>query len=282
MPTNCVYINYKLVKMKITKIIITAGILAFSAFALSAFVNSKKTAGAKVNGNKGFAVVELFTSEGCSSCPPADAVVARLQKESADKPIYILAYHVDYWNHLGWKDAFSDPDYSKRQRDYAKTLNISSVYTPQIVVNGKTEFVGSEEGTLRNAIKTALQKDESAQLTLTNAQIAHGVLEVRYDAKDAGNHSVLLLALIQKSAQSHVKAGENSGRMLAHVQIVQKLKTFALSNNKTGNESINLPNEFAPQNWEVIGLIQNTATGEILAASKAAFSPNNTALKNAE
>jgi len=268
--------------MRIIKIIITAGILAFSAFALSAFVNPKKPAVAKFNANKGFAVIELFTSEGCSSCPPADAVVAKLQKESADKPIYILAYHVDYWNHLGWKDAFSDPDYSKRQREYAKTLNISSVYTPQIVVNGKTEFVGSEEGTLRNAIKTALQKDAPAQLTLTNMQISHNAVQVHYDAKEVGNQSVLLLALVQKSAQSHVKAGENSGRMLSHVQIVQKLKTFALSNNKTGTESINLPNEFTPQNWEVIGLIQNTITGEILAASKAPFSPNNTAVKNAE
>jgi len=268
--------------MRVTKIIIAAGILAFSAFTLSAFVSFKKPGTIRANAGKGFAVIELFTSEGCSSCPPADAVVAKLQKESSDKPIYILAYHVDYWNHLGWKDVFSDPDYSKRQREYAKTLNISSVYTPQIVVNGKTEFVGSEEGTLRNAIKSALQKDAPAQLSLTDMQISRNMVQVHYDAKDAGNHSVLLLALVQKSAQSHVKAGENSGRMLAHVQIVQKLKTFALSNNKTGTESINLPNEFTPQNWEVIGLIQNTITGEILAAAKAPFSTNNAAIKNAE
>src|ERR1700748_300945 len=166
--------------MKPTKIFFLLGFTAI--IALSAFINLKKTAASKVVDTKGFAVVELFTSEGCSSCPPADAVVAKLQKESAGKPIYILAYHVDYWNHLGWKDVFSDADYSKRQRDYAKTLNISSVYTPQIVVNGKTELVGSEEEALHNAIKSALQKDALAQLTLVNMQISRNTVQVNYNA----------------------------------------------------------------------------------------------------
>ena len=264
--------------MKPTKIFFLLGFTAI--IALSAFINLKKTAASKVVDTKGFAVVELFTSEGCSSCPPADAVVAKLQKESAGKPIYILAYHVDYWNHLGWKDVFSDADYSKRQRDYAKTLNISSVYTPQIVVNGKTELVGSEEEALHNAIKSALQKDALAQLTLVNMQISRNTVQVNYNAKGNGNHSVLLLALIEKSAQSHVNAGENSGRMLSHVQIVQKLKSIMLTDNKAGFEKINLPNNFTPQNWEVIGFIQNTATGEIFAAAKAAFLPSQ--MKDAE
>jgi hypothetical protein len=266
--------------MKINKIALLAGVLVVAAIISPAFINSKKKSETQLNDGKGFAVVELFTSEGCSSCPPADAVVAKLQKESAGKPIYILAYHVDYWNHLGWKDVFSDPDYSKRQRDYAKTLNISSVYTPQIVVNGKTELVGSEEEVLHNVIKSALQKDAPAQLALVNMQISRNTVQVNYNAKGNGNHSVLLLALIQKSAQSQVKAGENSGRMLAHIQIVQKLKTITLTDNKAGFEKINLPNNFTPQNWEVIGFIQNTTTGEIFAAAKAAFLPNQ--MKNAE
>ena len=80
---------------------------------------------------KGFAVVELYTSEGCSSCPPADALVAKVQKESTDKPVYILAFHVDYWNRLGWKDVFSNHDYSSRQYQYSRWLK-SEVYTPQI------------------------------------------------------------------------------------------------------------------------------------------------------
>ncbi|MES2112408.1 MAG: DUF1223 domain-containing protein [Bacteroidota bacterium] len=119
-------------------------------------VKSKKLTKTGTPG-KGFAVIELFTSEGCSSCPSADALVARVEKEATDKPVYILAYHVDYWNRLGWKDAFTSPEYSARQSQYADWLNLSSVYTPQIVVNGRKEFVGSEEGTLRNAIKSDLE-----------------------------------------------------------------------------------------------------------------------------
>jgi hypothetical protein len=111
---------------------------------------------------KGFAVIELFTSEGCSSCPPADELVARVEKESGGKPIYILAYHGDYWNRLGWRDAFSSLEYSARQNQYAEWLNFSSVYNPQIVVNGPMEFVGSEEGNLRNGIRAGRQETATA------------------------------------------------------------------------------------------------------------------------
>src|SRR5476649_2001101 len=129
--------------MRSFKIFATIACLGLAAIITQAFIKDKKTVSPE---NKGFAVIELFTSEGCSSCPPADALVAKVQKESADKPVYILAFHVDYWNRLGWKDAFSSAEYSYRQSQYARWLKLSSVYTPQIVVNGHTEFVGSEEG----------------------------------------------------------------------------------------------------------------------------------------
>jgi hypothetical protein len=255
--------------MKVTKALILSVAAALIITASYAFINLKKTTPETIS-NTGFAVVELFTSEGCSSCPPADAVVAKLQKESNGKPIYILAFHVDYWNNLGWKDIFSDAGYSKRQRDYAKYL-LAQVYTPQVVVNGKTEFVGSEEGHLNNAVKSALQKQALSQITLVNMQTSSKFVQVHYEVKDNGNHSTLLLALIQKTAQSQVKAGENSGHTLSHVQIVRDLKTVPLSINTAGTEKISLPDSFTPQNWEVIGLIQNTTTGEIMGAAKAQF-----------
>ncbi|MEO6849831.1 MAG: DUF1223 domain-containing protein, partial [Mucilaginibacter sp.] len=145
--------------MRSFKIFITVTCFGLAAITTQAFIGikNKKIVKTEVT-SKGFAVVELFTSEGCSSCPPADAVVAKVQKESANKPVYILAYHVDYWNRLGWKDVFSSPEYSARQNQYAHWLKLSSVYTPQVVVNGRTEFVGSEEGALRGAISTNLQK----------------------------------------------------------------------------------------------------------------------------
>ncbi|MDF2431558.1 MAG: hypothetical protein JWP44_1189, partial [Mucilaginibacter sp.] len=152
--------------MRPIKIFTLVAFLAVAALGSTAFINARFLN--KVNADKkGFAVIELFTSEGCSSCPPADELVAKIEKESKDKPVYILAYHVDYWNRLGWRDVFSSANFSKRQHEYADYLHLQSVYTPQIVVNGKSEFVGSEESTLRKAITASLQKAPAAQLTLT-------------------------------------------------------------------------------------------------------------------
>jgi hypothetical protein len=246
--------------------------MAVTVIASSAFINSNKTKTIKANTNHHFAVVELFTSEGCSSCPSADEAIARLQKEDSDKPVYILAFHVDYWNRLGWKDVFSSSEYSSRQRNYADYLKLSSVYTPQAVVNGKTEFVGSEEGALHSAVRAALQKDEAANLILSDVKTDQNKATVHYQAEGNVNNSVLLLALVQKSAVSHVKSGENGGRTLSHVQIVQKLQTVALSNNKSGTANISLPNGFNQQNWEIIGIIQNSNNGEITGATKSEFS----------
>lgn len=255
--------------MRTTKIFILSAAVAVMAFAAIAFI--KPTTHANIAPGKGFAVVELFTSEGCSSCPPADELVSKIQKEYKDQPVYILTFHVDYWNRLGWKDAFSSADYSKRQSNYADYLHIQSVYTPQIVVNGKKEFVGSEEGTLRNAIKAGLQKPSSAQIELSNIKTETGKATLHYQAMDNGNNSVLLLALVERSAQTSVKAGENKGRNLSHVQIIRHLQTVALANGKGGAESMALPKEFNAQNWEVIGLLQNTQTGEIIGATKLSF-----------
>jgi len=258
--------------MKNPKIFILAGILVVTAIASTAFINLNKANTPKATG-KGFALIELFTSEGCSSCPPADELVAKVQKEIGDKPIYILAFHVDYWNNLGWKDIFSSADYSKRQRDYASYIRSSSVYTPQIVVNGKTQFVGSEEGELRSAVKTALQKNSPASLVLSDIKANQNQVKVHYDADGATNNTTLLLALVEKTAVNHVKAGENSGRTLSHVQIVRKLQSIPLSNNKSGTENIALPNGFNSQNWEIVGFLQNTVTGEVIGATKAEFPP---------
>lgn len=248
------------------------GVVIISA----AFTNCKNTAkgNSKAPGDdgKGFALVELFTSEGCSSCPPADELVARVQKEVGDKPIYILAYHVDYWDRLGWKDAFSSADYSKRQNEYARWLKLSQVYTPQIVVNGKKEFVGSQEGALRNAIKSSLQESGDVQLNLNVTRNVNNTALVQYKVEgNTGNsNNVISLALVQKQAVIKVERGENGGRTLAHAQIVRNLQTPSLSKN-TGSATLALPAGFSAQGWEVIGFVQNTSNGAVLGASKAQF-----------
>jgi len=233
------------------------------------FIKGEKTAKLGTPG-KGFAVIELFTSEGCSSCPSADALVARVEKEVTDKPVYILAYHVDYWNRLGWKDVFSKPEYSARQSQYADWLNLSSVYTPQIVVNGRKEFVGSEEGTLRNAIKSDLEIAAKSDLALTDIKVDGDKATIHYTT-GAVKNSVLIVALVEKNATTKVQRGENGGRILSHVQIVTQLKSVALNNSKDGTENISLPHGFDPQKWELIGFVQNEANGEITGATKAEF-----------
>ncbi len=253
-----------------TKIFTFTAFLIIAALGSTAFINGKLSK--KVSSdNKGFAVVELFTSEGCSSCPPADELVAKIQKESWDKPVYILAFHVDYWNRLGWKDQFSSAEYSKRQNDYANYLHLQSVYTPQIVVNGKTEFVGSEEGTLRNAIKSSLQKTPSAQLALSVSNIDQNQASLKYSTEGTDKNTVLQVAILQKNAQTKVERGENEGRTLSHVQIVRKLQKVILNGN-SGTVNIALPHGFDVQNWEIIGFLQNTSTGAVTGAARAPLS----------
>ena len=255
--------------MKSLKVFAAVFCLALAATATMAFMDVKALKKSKTEG-KGFAVVELFTSEGCSSCPPADELVARLQKEVSAQPVYILAFHVDYWNTAAWKDAFSNSEYSERQKQYTQWLNLSSAYTPQVVVNGRTELVGSEETTLRNAIKANLQIPAKAELTLSDVKINGSKANVQYHIKGSTNNSSLILALIEKNATTKVLGGENGGRTLSHVQIVQKLKTFSL-NSSNGTKSIPLPGDFAPEKWELIAFVQDNTTGEISGATNAAF-----------
>jgi len=183
-------------------------------------------------------------------------------------PVYILAYHVDYWNRLGWKDAFSSADYSKRQNEYAGYLHLQQIYTPQIVVNGKTEFVGSEEGSLRNAIKTNLQTASPAQLSLNVSSARQGQASLKYSTEGTDKNTVLLVAVLQKNAQTKVERGENGGRTLSHVQIVRSLQRVPL-NAKSGIVNVSLPNGYDASGWEIVGILQNTSTGAITGAAKA-------------
>mgnify|MGYP003582413840 CR=1 FL=1 len=128
----------------------------------------------KVKGD-GFVVLELFTSEGCSSCPPADELLAKVQRQAGNQPVYVLSYHVDYWDHQGWRDVFSNADYSKRQYDYATKLG-TRIYTPQVVVNGKTEFVGSDEIAANLALVTGLSGRASTSLQLSGKLQNHQAL----------------------------------------------------------------------------------------------------------
>jgi len=261
--------------MRSFKIFIALICLGLTGLLTEAFITIKSNNTSKPEAvGKGVAVVELFTSEGCSSCPSADALVARVQKENIDKPVYILAFHVDYWNRLGWKDVFSSHEYSDRQNQYARWLKLSQIYTPQVIVNGHTEFVGSDEKSLRSAIKAGLEKPAKTEISLNNIKIEGDKASVQYHATGAADNSSLLIALIEKNATTKVQRGENGGRTLVHVQIVTKLKSIALKNNANGTENIALPHGFDPQKFELIGFVQNASNGEITGATKVQLPSN--------
>ena len=266
--------------MKALKIATLAGCLLFAVIDISACADAGAGVGNPAKGFdpvkgsdsvKGFAVVELFTSEGCSSCPPADQLMARIQQEVKDQPVYILAFHVDYWNRLGWKDIFSDAAYSQRQNQYAAWLNLQSVYTPQVVVNGSKEFVGSEESTVRKAISDGLQELSPTQLTLADVRQDKGKIAWRYQARNAGHNTSLLVAMVQRSATSQVKAGENSGRTLSHVQIVRQLKTAKVDANGSGAGYLPLPAGVSTADVEIIAFLQDNDNGRIIAATRSSL-----------
>ncbi|RBQ02549.1 DUF1223 domain-containing protein [Pedobacter miscanthi] len=220
------------------------------------------------NPGKGFAVVELFTSEGCSSCPPADELLARLEKESAGKELFVLAYHVDYFDRLDWKDTFGSPEYSKRQVQYGQWLRLPQIYTPQVIVNGSTEFIGSEEASIRKAISAQLNTRSNPEIKL-QSHLSENSFKVHYQASGAVQGSNLLIAIIQKAARTQVARGENEGRTLSHVQIVRKLQYEKLTEAGNGAVTVTLPKGYNEKDWEVIGLIQNQSNGKVIAAAKA-------------
>lgn len=221
---------------------------------------------------KGFAVVELFTSEGCSSCPPADKLLEQVQKEYPEDQLHILAYHVDYWDHQGWKDTFSDADYTKRQAAYADWFKLFSMYTPQAVVNGKKELVGSKSQALRHAITESIQEEPARSITVKTI-VHNDEVSVDYNTNASIHSSNLVLALTQKSGQNAVKAGENSGLLLRHVQVVRDLVIEPLLSN-SGVLQLNLPKAEMDNEWEVIAMIQDKYNGEILAATKSQLTTN--------
>lgn len=249
-------------------------VIAFTAllFATSAFIHQnkeQKTTQHTTSETNGFAVLELFTSEGCSSCPPADELMGKIEKEYHGEPVYLLSYHVDYWNRLGWKDRFSTVENSQRQQQYSRILN-SQVYTPQLVVNGKREFVGSDENHIKNSIQKALLVSKKTDVALS-ANISSSTIDVQYKTSASDSHSVLLVNLVEKHSSTQVGKGENEGRHLHHWQIVHQQNQVSLGKQQEGTTTFRLPEGFSPENWEVIAFIQNVKTGEISGSAKTAF-----------
>jgi hypothetical protein len=234
-------------------------------FFIYSFNNAKTGDFEKVMDKRGFAIIELFTSEGCSSCPPADEAVAELQNSYPDKNVLVLAYHVDYWDQQGWKDPFSAADFTARQKYYAGIFKLNSIYTPQVVVNATTEFVGSEKNKLIRETGIALQETSKETIQLNAKETGAGKIDIR----DSTNEKItedeaLIILLVQKSATNKIMRGENKGRILHHINIVQKIIYLPASlSGKT--TSLLLPAGQKKESFFIASLIQNRATGKFSA-----------------
>ena len=176
-------------------------------------------------------VVELFTSEGCSSCPPADALLARLEQTQpvAGAEVIALALHVDYWNHLGWADPFSSRRFSERQGEYAAAFGSEQVYTPQMVVDGVREFNGGNAALAQEAIARAAREPKGAVLIARAPSQAEGFVRVSAEVNNfpkptAGEAADVILAVTESGLATDVARGENTGRRLAHVGVVRSLR----------------------------------------------------------
>jgi hypothetical protein len=177
-------------------------------------------------------LLELFTSEGCSSCPPADRLLRRLDSEQPvpGAELVVLSEHVDYWNRLGWKDPFSSAQFSERQSGYARILGGQDVYTPELIVDGAKGFTGSDVDAARRAIHEALAF--SKMPIRVDVQRAEGKAKISIHMDHAAE-GTLFLALAHDAMTSQVTRGENAGRDLAHVAVVYSLEKIGRLDRKT-------------------------------------------------
>lgn len=224
-------------------------------------------------GAEPFAVLELFTSEGCSSCPPADRNLTRVAERAraTGARVYALSLHVDYWNRLGWKDPFSSPIHSRRQQDYAQVLAGGRVYTPQLVVNGSEELVGSDASGTDRALERALGEPAEAEIDLSAVTRApERRISVRY-AVSYPEAARLVLLLVQDHAESQVSAGENHGRTLSHSDVVRELTELSVEANAHGTWAPVLPEGLSPDHAFVVGFLADPRQKSILGAERAAI-----------
>jgi hypothetical protein len=223
-------------------------------------------------------IVELFTSEGCSSCPGADEELEKLVKSQpiAGANVIGLAFHVDYWNKLGWPDRFSAREFTQRQYEYAKALPTGGrVYTPQMIVDGTSEFVGSDSVKALAGIKDAASKPKSA-VDIVVTSIEPSQIKLRLSVPDSAQPTKdqtadALVALTEDDLTSDVNRGENAGRKLHHAAVVRQLKVAASATGPTKftkdiEITISLDKSWEPRNLKAVAFVQDRGSRQILAA----------------
>jgi hypothetical protein len=218
-------------------------------------------------------VVELFTSEGCSDCPPADALFTQLshQRTSKSTELILLEEHVDYWNSSGWFDRFSSSDFTDRQNRYVKQFHLATAYTPQMVVDGRLQGVGNSVSGVQAMLSDASSDPKTSTVALR--LVSPAKLAVTVDDSTRGKQKVLL-AITEDDLTTKVKGGENGGRVLTHSAVVRNLKLLGNTADGKFETTVDLP---AKSDWKkldlrAIILVQSPDSGQILGAASIPYS----------
>jgi len=217
-------------------------------------------------------LLELFTSEGCSSCPPADALLMKLNDSQPLNGVLVIALeeHVDYWDRQGWRDPFSSAAFTARQRHYAESLHVESPYTPEMVIDGKTEFVGNDSRAARNElVKASRRAKVPIHLVWREKSPGEASLAVQIDA--APSSGDVLVAITESKLATDVARGENAGRNLKHSAVVRSLTPIGKL--KSGqpfstDTVVKLASDWKPENISAVVFVQEHSIGRVLAAAE--------------
>jgi hypothetical protein len=255
------------------------GFLLVTAVTVPLFLATQNKPQASAASARNAVVVELFTSEGCSDCPPADDLLARLRQQPPADGVEVitLGLHVDYWNHQGWTDRFSSAAYSERQRRYAETFRLADPYTPQMIVDGKWQFVGNNPPAAAQAIREAARRPEAAVI-----QIAGGDNQFDITVKaPQQTFGEVMLAITEDNLTSKVTAGENNKRELRHAAVVRELRSLGTlrSGSFAASVPLKLKKDWKREDLRVVVFVQEPHNGPIDGAASFALAARSAAAK---
>ena len=224
-------------------------------------------------------IVELFTSEGCSSCPPADQLLSRMERSQpvAGARVIALEEHVDYWNSLGWTDPFSSSQYRVRQNDYGRRFLNDNIYTPQMIVSGQAQFVGNDSDRAAQEISRAAQTQTTlVELKTTprpaDPDLVDLVVQVTNAQTGKTHNSNVYLAVTESDLSTNVQRGENSGRLLRHAPVVRSFGVIGKIDSKGSSSgaitnTLRLPREWKRENLRAVVFVQERDSFKITGAA---------------
>lgn len=242
LTTNNHLTNLQIIEMKrIVLLLLFAVAIIFMAFKKYTPFKSRIAKDSTISSeyfDNAFVVLELFTSQGCSSCPAADILLEKAKLKYPNQ-VFALSYHVDYWNYIGWKDPFSKHEFTLKQREYNRKFNNNSNYTPQMVVNGRGHFVGSNQHKMNYEINQYLKEKPANQIVL-NANKKDRKVYYDYELKGDVKNKEIRVVLVVDERNTPIKSGENRNRVLKNSNVVvnEKYEKILQSN---GSGSIEIP-----------------------------------------